>query len=125
MINSTLIDVHERTSENKRKKRTVEARYIFRDQSPSINHYTKVVILPLSQLKVGWFNSTSPAPSSSTTTATTMVTAPLSKTMVLILTISTETTTNYTTTTTAPTAKTITTIGDQETTVTVMATTMA
>ena len=88
-------------------KRTVEAHYIFRAQSPSTNQYTKVAILPLSHLKAGWVDLKAPAPSLSTTTATMM--APASKTMVSILTISTEMTAKDTTAATAPTAKTITT----------------
>ena len=54
MINGIVIAVHESTSENNRKNRTVEARYIFRAQSPSINRYTKLLIIPLYQLKVLW-----------------------------------------------------------------------
>ena len=82
MINGTVVAVHESTSENNRKNRTAEARYIFRDQSTSINHYTKVVILALSQTKVGWVDSTAPAPSSLTKMATMMAPALSSKTMV-------------------------------------------
>ena len=114
LINGTLIAVHESTSQNNRKKRTVESRYIFIDQSPSINHYTKVIILPLSQLKAIWVDLKSPAPSSSMTTAmvTAMAPALSSKTIVLILAISTETTAKDTMTTPEPTAKMMSTIGD-------------
>ena len=98
----------------------MEASYIFRSQLPSINQYTKVFILTLSQMKAGWVDSTVPAPSLSTTTAT----APSSKTMVSILMISTKTTMNDTMTAPDPTAKTITTIGYQDITVTVMAKTI-
>ena len=97
----------------------MEARYIFRAHSPSINQYTKVVIIPLSQLKAGWFNSTAPAPSSSMTMDTMTVPAPLSKTMVLVSIISTETRKKYMTTALAPTANKITILGYQDTTVTV------
>ena len=54
LINGTVIAVHERNSENIREKRIVEARYIFRAQSPSINLYTKVFILTLYHLKSRW-----------------------------------------------------------------------
>ena len=79
MINGTVITAHERTSENNRKNRIVEACYIFRYKSPSINQCTKVVIVPLSQIKEVWVNSTAPVPSSLTMMATTP--APLSKTL--------------------------------------------
>ena len=83
MINDgTVIDVHKSTSGKKQGNRTVEACYIFRDQSQSINQYTKVANLPLSQLKAGWVNLTAPAPSSSTAAATTMAPEPSSKTLV-------------------------------------------
>ena len=121
MTNGTLIAVHESTSEKNREKRTVEARYIFGAQSPSINQYTKAVILPLSHMKAVWADVMVLAPPSLTMTDTMMATAPSSETIVPILMISTKTTTKDTMTAQMPTAKTITVIGDQEATVTSMA----